>query len=101
MHYLELEGMQAVRASYEMTIECFIGVKKGFIKDIINSRWYEMVLQVLKATLSIKNSLLMGQSTLLKCPDGRERSAQLSALVQLVLNPFYRTFVGFPRLIEK
>ena len=101
MHYLEVESLHAAKASYEDIIQCFLSVKKGFIRDVVNSKWYEMILQVLKAATKIKNSLAMENNTLLKCPDGRERSAQISALAQIILNPFYRTFTGFAILVEK
>ena len=93
--------MQAIKVSYENIIQCFFNVKKAFIRDVVNSKWYDMVLQVLKAAAKIKNSLTMENNTLLKCPDGRERSAQISALAQIILNPFYRTFTGFAILVEK
>lgn len=38
---------------------------------------------------------------LIHCSDGWDRTAELSTLVQLMLDPFYRTFKGFQILIEK
>lgn len=101
MQYLDLGSLQIVKASYEDIIQCFLSVKKAFIRDIISSKWYDLVLQVLKAATRVKNSLMMENSTLLKCPDGRERSAQVSALAQIMMDPYYRTFAGFALLVEK
>lgn len=35
------------------------------------------------------------------CSDGWDRTAQLSALAMLLLDPYYRTMRGFEVLIEK
>ena len=40
-------------------------------------------------------------SVMVHCSDGWDRTAQLSALSQLLLDPFYRTIKGFCHLIEK
>ena len=41
------------------------------------------------------------ESVLIHCSDGWDRTAQLTALSQLMLDPFYRTFAGFKALIRK
>jgi hypothetical protein len=35
------------------------------------------------------------------CSDGWDRTSQLSATAQLLLDPYYRTVVGFGVLVEK
>ena len=42
-----------------------------------------------------------GSSVLIHCSDGWDRSAQLSALSMLMMDPYYRTLEGFAVLIEK
>ena len=42
-----------------------------------------------------------GESVLIHCSDGWDRTAQLTALSQLMLDPYYRTFDGFKALIRK
>jgi len=41
------------------------------------------------------------QNILIHCSDGWDRTAQLSSLAQLLLDPYYRTFEGFQVLVEK
>lgn len=40
-------------------------------------------------------------SVLVHCSDGWDRTAQLTALAMLMLDPYYRTLRGFQVLIEK
>ena len=40
-------------------------------------------------------------SVIVHCSDGWDRTAQLTALSMMFLDPYYRTFVGFQVLIEK
>mmetsp|Transcript_35675 Transcript_35675/g.72716 ORF Transcript_35675/g.72716 Transcript_35675/m.72716 type:complete len:885 (+) Transcript_35675:54-2708(+) len=41
------------------------------------------------------------EPVLVHCSHGWDRTSQVSALAQLFLDPFYRTFDGFPVLVEK
>merc|ERR1711970_1317770 len=45
--------------------------------------------------------LRTGQSVVIHCSDGWDRTPQLSALSQLLLDPFFRTLRGFGVLVEK
>ena len=40
-------------------------------------------------------------NVLVHCSDGWDRTSQMSALAQLLLDPYYRTVKGFQVLIEK
>ena len=41
-----------------------------------------------------------GMSVVIHCSDGWDRTAQLAALIELLLDPFYRTIDGFAILVE-
>jgi protein-tyrosine phosphatase len=40
-------------------------------------------------------------SVLVHCSDGWDRTAQLTSLAQLLIDPHYRTLSGFRTLVEK
>ncbi|EKM55086.1 uncharacterized protein PHACADRAFT_208612 [Phanerochaete carnosa HHB-10118-sp] len=66
------------------------------------SGWLRHISNILEGTLLIVRNVHVNSShVLIHCSDGWDRTAQLSALSQLCLDPFYRTVHGFQILIEK
>eukprot|EP01036_Dinobryon_divergens_P030928 gene30928-40253_t len=63
--------------------------------------WLGHVASVLKGAVGICDSMMMGHPMLVHCSDGWDRTAQLTALAQLMLDPYYRTVEGFICLINK
>ena len=56
---------------------------------------------ILSGAVSIVDLIDSGHSVLIHCSDGWDRTAQLSALALLLLDPYYRTLEGFQVLVEK
>ncbi len=66
------------------------------------SGWLKHISAILEGTLIIvKNIHINSSHVLIHCSDGWDRTAQLSSLSQLCLDPFYRTIRGFQVLVEK
>lgn len=66
------------------------------------SGWLRHLSAILDGTLLIVRNVHVSSShVLIHCSDGWDRTAQLSSLSQLCLDPFYRTIRGFQILIEK
>jgi hypothetical protein len=65
------------------------------------AKWLHHVSAVLRGAAASAESLLLGYPVLVHCSDGWDRTAQISALSQLLLDPYYRTIEGFLMLIEK
>lgn len=66
------------------------------------SGWLRHLSAILEgAVLIAKNVHVANSHVLVHCSDGWDRTAQLSAIAQLCLDPFYRTIKGFAILIEK
>ncbi|KAI0636505.1 phosphatases II [Trametes polyzona] len=66
------------------------------------SGWLRHIGAILEGTLLIVRNVHINSShVLIHCSDGWDRTAQLSALSQICLDPFYRTQRGFEVLIEK
>src|SRR3989338_7224051 len=66
------------------------------------SLWLNHISLILQAAITISDWMdRHGCSVLIHCSDGWDRTAQVSALTQLLLDPFYRTSRGFMILVEK
>lgn len=66
-------------------------------KKVLN--WYYYCKFIIKiSNLQVENHKT---SVLVHCSDGWDRTAQLTALSMLMLDPYYRTIKGFEVLIEK
>ena len=66
------------------------------------SGWLRCQVAILEGSLLIVRNIHVNHShVLIHCSDGWDRTAQLSAVSQLCLDPFYRTMRGFQILIEK
>jgi myotubularin-related protein 6/7/8 len=66
------------------------------------SGWLRYQAAILEGSLLIVRNIHVNHShVLIHCSDGWDRTAQLSAISQLCLDPFYRTTRGFQVLIEK
>jgi myotubularin-related protein 6/7/8 len=66
------------------------------------SGWLRHITAILEGSVVIARNIHINSShVLIHCSDGWDRTSQLSALSQVLLDPFYRTMRGFQILIEK
>jgi hypothetical protein len=71
-------------------------------KNLESTGWLTHVSRVLLASVRIVHCLAIEEySVLVHCSDGWDRTAQLTSLPMLMMDPFYRTYHGFMILIEK
>ncbi|KAJ2488492.1 phosphatidylinositol-3-phosphatase ymr1 [Coemansia sp. RSA 2050] len=68
------------------------GAKTGWLRHIEN---------ILVGVKTIVTAIDAGHHVVVHCSDGWDRTAQLTSLAQLCLDPYYRTIKGFAVLIEK
>ena len=63
--------------------------------------WCKHVANILDGSKAIVKAIEAGEHVLVHCSDGWDRTAQLTSLAELCLDPYYRTMEGFAILIEK
>ncbi|KKA26043.1 hypothetical protein TD95_000344 [Thielaviopsis punctulata] len=66
------------------------------------SQWLKHTYSVLSGAETIARRVGVGHShALIHCSDGWDRTSQLCALSQIMLDPYFRTIAGFMVLVEK
>ncbi|XP_042215598.1 myotubularin-related protein 3-like isoform X3 [Homarus americanus] len=67
-----------------------------------SSRWLGHLSGLLKAAVTVVQAVVReARPVLVHCSDGWDRTPQITALAQLLMDPYYRTIHGFQVLIER
>lgn len=97
----DIANIHAVRKSLEM-LEDACADEAHWLKNLDASGWFSILLKILRAATKIVHSIAFeDKSVLVHCSDGWDRTAQLTSMSMLMLDPYYRTLQGFIVLIEK
>ncbi|KAI0480538.1 phosphatases II [Xylariaceae sp. FL0804] len=104
--YLNIENIHVMRESLNTVIDA---IKDGDISKLppnrellVKSGWLKHITGILDGSALIARQVGIRHShVLIHCSDGWDRTSQLSALSQLMLDPYYRTIDGFVVLVEK
>ncbi len=99
-----MSNIHAVRSSYNKIMNNLsynTNNETTLFLNITNSGWYEAIIILLKSSFQIYNSILKKSNVLIHCSDGWDRTSQLCATSQILLDSYYRTLDGFICLIEK
>ncbi|CAE7441297.1 Mtm1 [Symbiodinium microadriaticum] len=73
-----------------------------FMSRIEETEWLVHIRKILQASLQVAEKLeLERASVLVHCSDGWDRTAQVCATTQVLLDPFFRTLKGLAVLVEK
>ncbi len=114
-----IENIHVMRSSVESFCEHLSITSSPFIdaKELIQSTesgnpvfysnldecgWLKHVrMIILSGVLTAEKLHIEGNSVLVHCSDGWDRTAQICCIAEMLLDPFYRTVTGFAVLIEK
>eukprot|EP00945_MAST-04E_sp_MAST-4E-sp1_P008057 g8057.t1 len=106
--FMNIENIHAMRDSCRRLLElgksawrsCGDGDPRWW-SHLEATRWLEHVRSLLCAASMVARIVAGGHSSLIHCSDGWDRTPQLSALAQILLDPYYRSIRGFAVLVEK
>ncbi|XP_034233859.1 myotubularin-related protein 2 isoform X1 [Thrips palmi] len=104
LFFLDIHNIHVMRESLRKLKElCFPNIEESrWLSGIEGTYWLKHIKYVLTGACRIANRVETHKtSVLVHCSDGWDRTAQLTALAMLLLDPYYRTIKGFEVLIEK
>jgi len=101
-----IDNIHGVREAWRAMSQAVSSVSKhevgSWFKDVANSGWYDILGTILHCVnLVIRELDMHCCNTLIHCSDGWDRTAQVSSLVMLCMDPHYRTISGLLILIQK
>ncbi|KAI6379151.1 hypothetical protein MCOR25_002129 [Pyricularia grisea] len=104
--FLNIDNIHVMRAALNKVIEA---IKEADVsplppnKELLaKSGWLKHINGILEGSHLIARQVgIYHSNVLIHCSDGWDRTSQLSALSQIMLDPFYRTIDGFIILVEK
>ena len=103
--FCDIPNIHSVRNSYEKLLTNISYIAENdysVMNNLPNTFWYETLILIIKGGFQIYNTIKNEEKTvLIHCSDGWDRTSQLSALSQILLDKYYRTLEGFIVLIEK
>ena len=105
LDFCKIDNIHVARKSlenvYSLSLSKDLKINDKIWSNLDSSNWFVFIQKVMKYSLEIATKLSENKSVLIHCSDGWDRTAQLSATSQLLIDPYYRTIKGFAVLIEK
>jgi myotubularin-related protein 6/7/8 len=103
--YLGIDNIHVMRKSLHTITEAIAEAETSGAIDrsmLRKSNWLRHISTIMDGSLVIiRNIHLNASHVLVHCSDGWDRTAQLAALAQICLDPYYRTIDGLKVLIGK
>lgn len=102
--FLDIHNIHVMRESLRKLKEiCFPSIDDShWLSNIESTHWLEHIKCILAGALRVADKVESNKtSVVVHCSDGWDRTAQLTALAMIMLDPYYRTVKGFEVLIEK
>ena len=105
LNFYGIGNIHAVRDAYQKVNALCISPNASdiqWMQLVENTNWTSMTRLILSASWQTAFHVHYNRlPVLLHCSHGWDRTSQVSALAQLMLDPYYRTIKGFSTLVEK
>ncbi|KAG0015794.1 hypothetical protein BGZ80_009628 [Entomortierella chlamydospora] len=103
--YSGIDNIHVMRDSLNKLVEALQEIDvKGYVSKsaLQKSGWLKHIGAIMEGALMIvRNIHICNSHVLVHCSDGWDRTAQLTSVAQVCLDPYYRTLRGFQVLVEK
>lgn len=104
--YLGIDNVHVMRDSLNKVVDALrhgdVSAAGPNMELLYKSQWLHHVRLVLEGAVTVAHQVHYQFShVVIHCSDGWDRTAQLTSLSQIFLDPYYRTIDGFITLVEK
>ncbi|KAA0186464.1 hypothetical protein HAZT_HAZT007610 [Hyalella azteca] len=104
IQFMNLDNIHTVRKMHQTLSNIVANVPDttSWLSAVEGSRWLCYLSQLLKSAIIVSNAIAVeGRPVVVHCSDGWDRTPQITALAQIILDPYYRTLQGFEVLVER
>jgi len=99
--FCNIENIHVMRHSVRDLIQACNEYATPYFSGVAQSKWLDHLFCILSAAHKAAKLILNGSSVMVHCSDGWDRTPQICAIAQILLDPYFRTIEGFEVLIEK
>uniref|UniRef100_A0A8C7CGH7 Myotubularin n=1 Tax=Oncorhynchus kisutch TaxID=8019 RepID=A0A8C7CGH7_ONCKI len=101
--FLDIHNIHVMRESLKKLKDIvYPNVEEShWLSSLESTHWLEHIKLVLSGAIQVADKISGGNSVVVHCSDGWDRTAQLTSLAMLMLDSHYRTLRGFQVLLEK
>ena len=94
IQFMNLDNIHGIRKSHH-SLRHLVSLPPdipNYLSLLENSRWLSHVAGLLRAAVTVAQTVANeGRPVLVHCSDGWDRTPQITALAQLLMDPYYRT----------
>jgi len=104
VQFMSLTNIHGIRKSFHsLRSLCQSSLEQSnWMSSLEATKWLQYLSVLIRAACVIVNVIEKdGQSVMVHCSDGWDRTAQLVSLAEIIMDPYYRTIKGFQILIER
>ena len=101
LDFMNIDNIHTMRTSIDLVASATSGDDVNYLSKLEASKWFVHSRSLLKGSYFVACCIMRGNSTLVHCSDGWDRTSQLCALAQILLSASTRTIQGFQTLIDK
>jgi hypothetical protein len=104
LKFMQMENIHSIRKSFrsmcKLCYETSSSTDSDWLSKFAGTSWLQHCSSLLNAAINVIQATNNNEGVLVHCSDGWDRTTQVVSLSLLLLEPQYRTILGFMRLIE-
>jgi myotubularin len=98
----DIQNAPSIGSAHKELNKCLISHDKDNWCDVLaGSNWVQYISRILLMVDTVLKDMKKGITSMVHCSDGWDRTAQVCSLIQIIIDPYYRTYKGFMVLVEK